>query len=44
MWGEVEINTKVFYKLLVSLWVCVVRNAPKQVYNIFVISQGKYEG
>ena len=43
-----QINTKVFYKLIVSLWVCVARHAQKypkqQLCNIFAISQGKHDG
>ena len=43
-----QINTKVFYKLIVWLWVWVARQAQEyreqQIYNIFAISQGKREG
>ena len=43
-----KINTKVFYKLIVSLCVCAysqlcLKYPKQQVYNIFAISQGKWE-
>ena len=33
-----QINTKVFYKLIVSLWVCVARHAQSAQNNKFTIS------
>ena len=44
-----QINTKVLYKLIVSLWACLARHAQsakkkKQLYNILIISHGKCEG
>ena len=42
-----QINTKVFYKVIVSLWVCIARHAQKSQNsncNIFAVSQGKREG
>ena len=33
-----QINTKVFYKLIVSIWVCVARHAQRTQNNEFVIS------
>ena len=46
-----QINMKFFYKLIISAWVCLsvcsqacLKYPKQQVYNIFVISQGKCEG
>ena len=33
-----QINTKVFYKMIVSFWVCVVSHAQSTQNNKFVIS------
>ena len=33
-----QINTKIFYELIVSLWLCVVRHAQSTQNNIFAIS------
>ena len=39
-----QINTKVFYKLIVSLWACLARHAQSTQNNKLTISQGKCEG
>ena len=43
-----QMDTKVFYKLIVSALGLYSQGCPKypkkEVYNIFVISQGKHEG
>ena len=33
-----QINTKVFYKVIVSLWMCVARHAQSNQNNKFAIS------
>ena len=33
-----QINTKIFYKLIVSLWLCMVRHAQSTQNNNFIIS------
>ena len=33
-----QIQTKVFYKLVASLWVCIARHAQNTQYNKFAIS------
>ena len=38
-----QINTKVFYKVIASLWVCVARHTQSTQNNKFVISQRKHE-